>query len=463
MLVLRPTDKNYARRLRQLDRCASPDRKVEKTVREILEAVEKSGDKALLDYHEKFGGGKLRPRDLPVPPSEVAAALAGLPASAQKALIASRNNVAAFARRSLRKSWFMRNRQGAIVGERFDPFPSVGLYIPGGSAPLISTAIMTATLAREAGVPRIAAVTPADSEGRIHPALLAALAHCGVHEIYRVGGAQAVAALAFGTRTIRPVRKIFGPGSPWVVEAKRQLFGRIAVDLLPGPSEILVLADDSANPDWIAADLLAQAEHGLGSLAALFTPSAKLLRAVQKSIAARLPSLPRAELLALALENSLLVQVPSMEHAVDLANRFACEHVSIACREPGQIAAALNSSGAIFLGGLSPVAAGDFLAGPSHTLPTGGAGKSFAGLTVDQFQRRTSILRFDEASLRASDPIIQEFSRLEGLAAHGQSVSVRLESPSSGKPKAAPKAKAKAKVKTKAKAKPVETGSKAKR
>lgn len=429
MIVLQPTDKNYERRLRALDRRAKPDGKVEKTVREILAAVEKSGDRAVLELHEQFGGGKLRAKALAVPPSEVAAALAELPASAQKALIASRNNVAAFARRSLRKSWFMRNRQGAIVGERFDPFPRVGIYIPGGSAPLISTAIMTATLAREAGVPEIVAVTPAGADGKVHPALLAALAHCGVQEIYRVGGAQAVAALAFGTRTIRPVQKIFGPGSPWVVEAKRQLFGRVAVDLLPGPSEILVLADESANPDWIAADLLAQAEHGLGSVAALFTPSGKLLRAVEKAILAQLPELPRAELLAMALENSLLVEVRSMAAAIDLANKFACEHVSLACREPGQVAAALTSSGAIFLGGLSPVAVGDFLAGPSHTLPTGGAGKSFAGLTVEQFQRRTSVLRFDETSLRASEPIVSEFSRLEGLAAHGRSVTIRLEKP----------------------------------
>lgn len=427
MILLQPSDKNYARRLRSLDRRAIPSPKVEKTVREIIAAVAKSGDKALLEFHEKFGGGKLRVRDLAVPPSEVAAALAGLSPAAQKALVASRNNVAAFARRSLRKSWFMRNKQGAIVGERFDPFPRIGLYIPGGSAPLISTAIMTATLAFEAGVPEIVAVTPAGPDGQIHPALLAALSHCGVHEIYRVGGAQAVAALALGTKTIRPVQKIFGPGSSWVVEAKRQLFGQIAVDLLPGPSEILVLADDSANPDWVAADLLAQAEHGLGSLAALFTPSAKLLRTVEKAVKNQLKTLPRADFLALALENSLLVQVPSMTAAIDLANRFACEHVSLACREPGQVAAALTSSGAIFLGGLSPVAVGDFLAGPSHTLPTGGAGKSFSGLTVDQFQRRTSILRFDEASLRQSDPIIQQFAELEGLAAHGRSVSIRLE------------------------------------
>lgn len=426
MKILRPSDKSYSRQLQALDRRARPDAKVEAAVREILAAVEKSGDQALLALHEKFGGGKLRACDLAVTPSEVAAALKALPTTTKKALNSSRANVAAFARRSLRKPWFMRNRQGAIVGERFDPFPRVGIYVPGGSAPLISTAIMTATLAQEAGVPEIVAVTPAGPDGKVHPALLSALATCGVQEIYRVGGAQAVAALAFGTKTIRPVQKIFGPGSPWVVEAKRQLFGTVAVDLLPGPSEILVIADDSANPDWVAADLLAQAEHGHGSLAILLTPSGALLGAVEQAIARQLPELPRAELLAEALKNSLLVEVRSMQEAIDLANRFACEHVSLACRQPGEAAAALMSSGAIFLGGLSPVAAGDFLAGPSHTLPTGGAGKSFAGLTVEQFQRRTSLIRYDEESLQKSDPIVQEFARMEGLAAHGHSVSIRL-------------------------------------
>ena len=321
----------------------------------------------------------------------------------------------------------MKNRQGAVVGERFDPFQRVGIYIPGGSAPLVSTAIMTCTLASAAGVREIVAVTPAGPDGTVHPALLAALAECGASEIYRVGGAQAVSALAFGTKTIRPVQKIFGPGNAWVVEAKRQVFGRVAVDLLPGPSEVLVIADRTANPEWIAADLLAQSEHGRGSAAILLTDSEKVLTGVEKSLAKQIKLSQRPKALATALKNACLVLVKDMETAIRLANGYASEHVSIATANPGEIALHLTTSGAIFLGGISPVVGGDFLAGPSHELPTGGAGKSFAGLTADQFQRRTSVVMFDEASLRASLPYLETFSEIEGLDAHGRSARIRLE------------------------------------
>jgi histidinol dehydrogenase len=313
-----------------------------------------------------------------------------------------------------------------VTGERFDPFKRVGIYIPGGTAPLVSTAVMTCTLAHTAGVPEIVAVTPSDREGRVHPALLAALALCGATEIYRVGGAQAVAALAFGTKTIRPVQKIFGPGNAYVVEAKRQVFGTVAIDLLPGPSEVLVIADKTANPAWVAADLLAQAEHGHGSQAILVTDSAKILSAVEKAVARQVKLSKRPAELAKALQATRLILVRDMDEAVRVANNYAAEHVAIATDSPGEIALRLQTTGAVFLGGLSPVAGGDFLAGPSHELPTGGAGKSFAGLTVDQFQRRTSVVMFDESSLRASLPHLETFSAIEGLDAHGRSASIRL-------------------------------------
>jgi histidinol dehydrogenase len=242
-----------------------------------------------------------------------------------------------------------------------------------------------------------------------------------------VGGAQAIAALALGTKTIRPVQKIFGPGNAWVVEAKRQAFGRVAVDLLPGPSEVLVIADSTANPAWIAADLLAQSEHGHGSASILLTDSAKVLSAVEKSLAKQLKLSKRPKALAAALNNASLVLVKDRATAIRLANEYAAEHVSIATESPGEIALQLTTSGAIFLGGISPVVGGDFLAGPSHELPTGGAGKSFAGLTVDQFQRRTSVVMFDPASLRASLPYLETFSEIEGLDAHGRSARIRLE------------------------------------
>ena len=427
MKVLRPGDKGYKKSLAALlDRSAVADPKIAATVAKILSDVEAKGDAALVRYTAKFGGPSLAPSQIPVAPTETARAVAELDPSVKRAIAAARTNVREFARRSLRKSWFMKNRQGAIVGERFDPFQRVGIYVPGGTAPLVSSAVMTCTLAAAAGVPEIVAVTPAAKDGCVHPALLAALAECGATEIYRVGGAQAVAALAIGTETVRPTQKIFGPGNAYVVEAKRQVFGRVAVDLLPGPSEVLVIADSTANPDWIAADLLAQSEHGHGSQAVLVTDSEKILAGVQKAVARQVKLSERAKALAAALKNALLVRVPDMAAAIDLANSYAAEHVSIATARPGEIASRLTTAGAIFLGGISPVVAGDFLAGPSHELPTGGAGKSFAGLTADQFQRRTSIAMFDEPSLRASLPVLETFSAIEGLDAHGRSARIRL-------------------------------------
>lgn len=426
MRTLRFSDPQFSRELAGLNRRATPDPKVRGTVDGIISAVTQRGDRAVIDFTQKFGGPKLKPAELYVAPKEIAEALAGIPPKVERAILAARANVRAFAKRGLRKTWFMKNRQGATVGERYDAFERVGIYIPGGSAPLVSTAIMTATLAAAAGVPQIVAATPADKNGQINPALLAALSLSGATEIYRIGGAQAIAALALGTETISPVHKIFGPGNAYVVEAKRQLFGTVAVDLLPGPSEVLVIADDSANPAWIAADLLAQSEHGHGSIGLLVTTSAKILSAVEREITKQAKQSARPEALAAALEALTLVRVKDLPAAIRLANQFAAEHVAIATREPGNVAALLNSSGAIFLGGLSPVVAGDFLAGPSHTLPTGGAGKSFAGLTADQFQRRTSIIRYTESALEKSLPSLETFSEIEGLDAHGRSAAIRL-------------------------------------
>ena len=426
MQILRPKDKAYRRGIESLKRCYEADPTVRATVEEILAAVAKEGDAALLRYTKKFGGPDLAPYQIPVTPLEISEACNALPVETRKAIDAARSNVRAFAKRSLRKSWFMKNRQGAITGERFDPFQRVGIYIPGGTAPLVSTAVMTCTLAEAAGVPEIIAVTPAGPDGKVHPALLAALSRCGATEIYRVGGAQAIAALAHGTKTILPVQKIFGPGNSYVVEAKRQVFGKVAIDLLPGPSEVLVIADKTAKPDWVAADLLAQAEHGHGSQAIMVTDSEKILTGVEKAVEKQTKLSKRPAELAKALKNTKLILVEDMEAAIRIANEYASEHVAIATEAPGEIALQLRTSGAIFLGGLSPVVGGDFLAGPSHELPTGGAGRSFAGLTADQFQRRTSVVMFDEASLRASLPHIETFSAIEGLDAHGRSASIRL-------------------------------------
>ena len=426
MRMISYKDRGFARALAELNRQAEPRAEVRETVSEIIAAMRRKGDAALIDYSVKFGGPKLKPSQIRVTPAEIKKARASLTPEVKKAIAASIANVTAFAKKSLRKNWSMKNAQGAVVGERFDPLPRVGLYIPGGTAPLVSSAIMTCGLARAAGVPEIVAVTPASADGSVAPALLAALDLCGATEIYRVGGAQAIAALAYGTKTIRPVTKIFGPGNAYVVEAKRQVFGRVGVDLLPGPSEVLVIADAKANPIWVAADLLAQSEHGAGSVVILLSDSDKLIASVQKEIARQSRLSTRPQHLAKAMANAVLVRVRDVKQAVEIANGFSAEHVSLAVRKPDALAAKLNSTGGIFLGDISPVAAGDFLAGPSHELPTGGAGKAFAGLTAEQFQRRTSLVRYDSASLKKSLLIIETFCAVEGLDAHGRSVSIRL-------------------------------------
>jgi histidinol dehydrogenase len=422
MRLLRHDDPDFAERLESFNRRAMPAPAVEQTVKEIIEAVRARGDAALIDYTARFGGPTLTSKALreirkPKVHGDTAATIATAHA-----------NVRDFAKRSMRKSWFATNAQGARVGERFDPFERVGIYVPGGTAPLVSTAVMTVTLAAAAGVPEIVVTTPADASGRLNDALLYALQYSGATEVYKIGGAQAIAAMAYGTKSIKPVLKIFGPGNAYVVEAKRQVFGAVAVDLLPGPSEILVIADSTANPAWIAADLLAQAEHGKGSQILFVTISAKLVATVRAELEMQCSQLARRQYVEDVLDqNCTLVLVKTLKDAVVLANRFAPEHTSVVTSADEAIASQLTTSGAIFLGGYSPVAAGDFLAGPSHTLPTGGAGKSFPGLTTDMFQRRTSIVRLDAKALRKSVPTIVGFSKLEGLDAHGRSASIRLE------------------------------------
>jgi histidinol dehydrogenase len=427
MEILRHTDPGFAESLRKLLRKATPPPGIEETVREILGAVRKKGDAALLEYTRRFGGPALRPSEL------LETRTPKLPAQTARLIAAARRNVHAFARKSLRKDWKMRNAQGAWTGERFTPFDRVGIYVPGGTAPLVSTAIMTVTLAAAAGVREIVVATPSDIDGHINDALLHALRSSGATEIYKIGGAQAIAALAIGTKTIRSVQKIAGPGNAYVVEAKRQVYGEVSIDLLPGPSEVFVIADATANPAWVAAELLAQAEHGKGSGMVLATHSARLLDAVRLQLAEQCDQLSRREHLAGVLENdSHLVLVKTLKDAVRLCNEYAPEHVSVMTKDPVSLAKGISSAGAIFLGAHSPVAAGDFVAGPSHTLPTGGGGKSFPGLMADMFQRRTSWVRMDEKALRKSLPIIEAFGRLEGLDAHSRSAAIRVK-PITGK------------------------------
>ena len=428
MTILKPGDPNYKIALAALDRSAEPDPRVSETVKEIIAGIRKRGDAALIEYTEKFGGPSLAAKQLRVRAAEFKAAEKRVDARTREAVAVSHTNVREFAEKSLRKSWSGKNRQGAKVGERFDPFERVGIYVPGGTAPLVSTAVMTCTLAAAAGVPQIVVTTPADKSGAVNPALLYALSVAGATEVYKAGGAQAVAAMAYGTESIERVLKIFGPGNAYVVEAKRQCFGRVAIDLLPGPSEILVIADATANAAWIAADLLAQAEHGHGSVVLFVTDSAGKLKEVEAAFEEQLGKLDRQEhLREVADRTTHLILLKNLGEAVKLANGFAPEHLTIVAAGDEELAAQIRTAGAIFLGGYSPVVAGDFVAGPSHELPTGGAGKSFPGLTVDQFQRRTSVVRLDRKSLGALLPAIRTFSEIEGLDAHGRSAEVRFE------------------------------------
>jgi histidinol dehydrogenase len=347
----------------------------------------------------------------------------------RKAIRMAKTNVAFFARQSLRKKWQARNLQGGLVGEKFDPFQRVGVYIPGGTAPLASTTLMTITLAKVAGCREIIACTPCGRDGQVNTSLLAALGQAGATEVYRVGGAQAIAAMAHGTKTIRPVQKIFGPGNAYVVTAKRLLFGRVAIDLLPGPSEMFILADASANPRFVAADLLAQAEHGSGHERVwLASHSKKLIAMVQREIGRQLPALSRREFIERTLKkNGWLIQLKSINEGIALANRIAPEHCELMLCKPSPAIKQIVTAGAIFVGPWSPTVLGDYMAGPSHTLPTGGAGASFAGLTVDQFQRRTSVVEYSRPALAKSLDTLCTFAEMEGLDAHGRSAEIRLE------------------------------------
>lgn len=405
------------------------DKAIEERTRSIIDDVARKGDRALIDLTRKFDGADLDVASLRVGVEELASASRAVGKELKSALKFSAKNVADFAHQSLRKAWSGRNAQGAKVGEKFDAFSRVGIYIPGGTAPLISTAVMTITLAKAAGCRDIVVCTPCGKDGGINPNLLHAAKIAGATEIYRVGGAQAIAAMALGTDTIAPVQKIFGPGNAYVVTAKRLLVGHVAIDLLPGPSELVVVADETADPRFAAADILAQAEHGSGhERVYLISTSKRLVRSIQAEVKRQLPSLARREFIQRSLDQgSALVHVRTLDQAIELTNRIAPEHCELMVADARVVSKRILTSGAIFLGNESPTALGDYVAGPSHVLPTGGAGRSFAGLTVDQFQRRTSIVEYNRRSLEKSVAAVETLAGLEGLDAHARSVSIRID------------------------------------
>ncbi|MBM4058891.1 MAG: histidinol dehydrogenase, partial [Planctomycetes bacterium] len=366
MKILSHKDPGYAAFVRKLHRRALPEPGVRDLVAEIIGMVAAKGNDALVTLTKRFDGASLKKSALFVSDDELRSATRRTDAATRKAIERSLANIDRFAKRGLRKDWSARNAEGAEVGERFTPFNRVGVYVPGGKAPLVSTALMTAGFASAAGVPEILAATPCATDGSVNPALLHALRAAGVTEVIKVGGAQAIAAMALGTHTIRPVDLIVGPGNRFVVEAKRQLVGAVSIDLLPGPSEILVLSDASGDPAFIAADLLAQAEHGGDSVVGLITDSKTLLTRVRKELERQSAELKRAPIIRDVLKSgTFLLHVPSFEEGVALCNAFAPEHLSLITRAEKRWLPRIRSAGAVYLGNLSPVAVGDFLAGPS--------------------------------------------------------------------------------------------------
>jgi histidinol dehydrogenase len=410
---------------------AAVSQEVSGSVAAILSDVRARGDAAVAHYVLRFDGASLAPRQFRVQRGEIADAARSLPAARRAAIAEARAAIEDFNRRALPSDWTARNRHGARVGEKFDPIRRVGIYVPGGEVPLVSTVLMTATLARIAGCPEIAAFTPCRADGRVPQDLLAALHLAGVGEVYRIGGVQAIGAMAYGTQTIAGVDKIFGPGNAYVCEAKRQVFGAVGVDLLPGPSELMVIADASALPDYAAADLLAQAEHGSGlERIYLVATSRKIIGRVAAEIERQLVGLTRADKIRRVLDGGFLaVVVSGLGQAAEVANRVAPEHLELLVEGAAVsgLVGSVSTAGAIMIGNETPTALGDFAAGPSHVLPTGGAGRFSSGLRVADFLRRTSVVSYDAKSIRSAGPIVAQFSAMERLDAHGRSVAIRIQ------------------------------------
>jgi histidinol dehydrogenase len=422
--------RGFDRELSAFSRAAAAPARIAGAVSRILSDVRRNGDAALSRYARRFDGATLEPAQFRVDPREMAAAARSLPAARRRALAAARDAIADFNRRSVPEGWTGSNGHGARVGEKFDPIGRVGLYVPGGQVPLVSTVLMTATLAGIAGCPEVAAFTPSGPSGAVAPDLLAALHLAGVREVYRIGGVHAIGAMAYGTRTIRAVDKIFGPGNAFVCEAKRQVFGTVGVDLLPGPSEVMVIADQSARADFAAADLLAQAEHGSGrEKVYLVATSRAMIDAVLAEVASQLGSLSRSRKARRVLESGfLVVKVAGLAQAAQVANRVAPEHLELLVRPEwaAGLVRAVRTAGAIMIGNSTPTALGDFVAGPSHVLPTAGAGRFSSGLRVADFLRRTSVIRYGRASVRRAQPTVAAFASMERLDAHGRSVAIRV-------------------------------------
>ena len=414
-----------------LARSAFPE-EAEKAAAEVLAAIRAEGDAAVARYVAKFEGAHLTPKRFRVTEKELAVAEAAVAPDLKRAVKDAYARVMRFSKASLRKPWTMKTPKGGTAGEFFSPMDRVGVYVPGGTAPLASTSVMTVTLAAAAGVKEIVACTPAGPTGTPNPVLLYALKLAGATEVYRVGGIQAIGLMAFGTKTVKKVQKIVGPGNAFVTAAKRQVYGYVGIDQVAGPSEIAVLADGTVSAQWVAADLLSQAEHGSGwEKSLLVTQSKAFAEEVKRALFAQTATLSRKALIQRVIDRDgiLFAVTPTVEEGLELVNRFAPEHFEIMCKDATKLMKGVRSAGAVFAGAWTPESAGDFVAGPSHVLPTGGAANMFNGLTPDDFRRRHSFVAFTKGDLAQTKATIEAFARVEGLDAHGRAATIRFEGP----------------------------------
>jgi histidinol dehydrogenase len=402
----------------------------EATVREVLQAVKRQGDKALLHYTAEFDGQSFTAEQLRVSGSELDAAYQQVSKELLDAIGLARQQIEAFHRQRIPKSWVQFGEDEIVLGKRYTPVDKAGLYVPGGRASYPSTVLMNAIPAKVAGVPRIVMVTPPGQGKTINAAVLVAAQEAGVQEIYRVGGAQAIAALAYGTETIPKVDVITGPGNIYVTLAKKLVYGTVGIDSLAGPSEVLVIADAAANPVYVAADMLAQAEHDPMAAAILLTTDAGLAKKVQLEVERQLENHQRRLLTEKAIAHyGLIVVVDSLNVAAELSNEFAPEHLELEVQEPWEILEKIRHAGAIFLGNSTPEAVGDYLAGPNHTLPTSGAARYASALGVETFMKHSSLIQYSPTALQKVSNAIQILAQAEGLPSHADSVRLRTEKP----------------------------------
>jgi histidinol dehydrogenase len=399
-------------------------------VAEIVAAVRDRGDAALLDFTHRFDRVTLSAAQLPVRAEEYVQAERAVGPETLRSLRYAAERIERFHRECAPRSWRMKDDHGSRLGQEVRPLDRVAVYVPGGRAAYPSTVLMTVVPARVAGVREIVLVSPPGADGGLNPAVLTAARIAGVTEAYRVGGAQAVAALAYGTETIRRVDKIVGPGNIYVTLAKAHVFGDVGIDMLAGPSEVLVVADDSADADFVAADLLAQAEHDPIARAVLLTPSRALRETVSSALARRLAALPRREIAGAALEShGALVLTASLEEAVEVTNLLAPEHLELQVRDPEGLLERVRHAGAVFLGRHTPEVVGDYVAGPNHVLPTGGTARFSSALSTEDFVTRLSVIEYSREGLAEAGPHVAELSRVEGLDGHGAAAAERLARP----------------------------------